>query len=118
MSMSERDEDILRRILGYCGDIQEAVERFGDSFDAFSKDKEYRNACALCILQIGELCGHLSEEFRSEHTEMPWSQIKGMRNIVAHRYGSISVEATWETIEADIPDLMDFCTRLLEEGRE
>ena len=44
MSMSERDEDILRRILGYCGDIQEAVERFGDSFDAFSKDKEYRNA--------------------------------------------------------------------------
>ena len=113
METGERDLSIIEHICSYCNDILDAVNRFGNSFEAFSNDKDYRNACALCILQIGELCGHLSEEFRSQHTSMPWNEIKAMRNVVAHRYGSISIEATWETIETDIPDLKSFCEKIL-----
>ncbi len=36
-----------------------------------------------------------------------------MRNIVAHAYGSISVQMTWETIEQDIPALRAFCLEAL-----
>ena len=31
MALSERDSTILERILAYCDDILETVERFGDS---------------------------------------------------------------------------------------
>ena len=32
-------------------------------------DKIYRNAVALCILQIGELAGKLSDDFRTSTTK-------------------------------------------------
>lgn len=113
MQTSERDRSILEHIVSYCSDIEDAVQRFGSSFDAFSSDRVYRNACAMCILQIGELGGHLSQEFRSSHPQMPWNEIKGMRNVMAHAYGSLSVQTTWETIEQDIPALKNFCTAVL-----
>lgn len=117
MPETDRDNIILKHIIGYCDDIFEAVARFGDGYDAFSEDKEYRNACALCILQIGELVTHLSEEFKRNHAEMPWNEIKAMRNIVAHSYGSIRVETTWETIETDIPALKEYCEYCLKSSK-
>lgn len=113
MPTSERDQSILVHIISYCRDIEDTVQRFGGSLEAFSNDKAYRNACAMCILQIGELGGHLSQEFRSSHPQMPWSEIKGMRNVMAHAYGSISIQTTWEAIEQDIPALKDFCISVL-----
>lgn len=88
MALNERDANILTHMLAYCDDIFDAVRRFGDSFEAFRSDKAYRNACAMCILQIGELAGHLSAGFRAGHSQMPWSEIKPMRNIVAHAYAA------------------------------
>lgn len=116
MALLERDAAILTHMLAYCDDIQETVARFGDSIEAFRADKAYRNACAMCILQIGELAGHLSQPFRETHAEMPWNEIKAMRNVVAHAYGSISVQMTWETIEQDIPALRQFCADVLKEA--
>ncbi len=115
MALNERDSTVLRHMAAYCGDILEAVSRFGDSLEAFSADKAYRNACAMCILQIGELAGHLSPEFRAGHGEMPWNEIRAMRNIVAHAYGSVSTQMTWETIEQDIPALKAFREKVLGE---
>lgn len=116
MPVSERDRSVLEHIVSYCRDIEETVLRFGNSYEAFSSDKVYRNACAMCILQIGELGGQLSGEFRSTHAQMPWHEIKGIRNVMAHAYGSISIETTWETIESDIPALKQFCLTVLDRG--
>ena len=113
MPERERDKSVLEHMLSYCVDIEETVERFGDSYEAFSNDKAYRNACAMCILQIGELAGHLSEGFRAAHSEMPWKAIRGMRNVVAHAYANISVQTMWDTIRTDIPALKKFCMKLL-----
>ena len=54
MSGSERDLSILRHILSYCEQIEEAVNRFGADSDLFLRDAVYHNAVSLCILQIGE----------------------------------------------------------------
>ena len=116
MEMSERDRTILEHMVSYCTDIEEAAARFGNSYAAFSSDKEYRNACAMCILQIGELSGHLGAEFRAAHREIPWNAVRGMRNVMAHQYGSISVETVWESMERDIPALKAFCVQCLEGG--
>lgn len=114
MPKTEREASILRHIVSYCMDIQETVDRFGNSFEIFSTDKAYRNACAMCILQIGELVGLLSSDFKSEHPDIPWIEIKAMRNVMAHEYGNVSIKATWNTIQADIPALQRFCVDVLE----
>lgn len=113
MKPLDRDRSILEHIISYCDQIEETMIRFGDRYDIFSDDPIYRNAAALCILQIGELVGKLSEEFRIAHPGVPWRQIKAMRNIVAHSYGTIDPEVTWEVMTEDIPELKSYCNQIL-----
>ena len=103
MKPLDRNISVLEHIVSYCQQIQETVDRFGDDYQTFSTDPIYRNAAALCIMQIGELVGKLTEEFRARHSSIPWRQIKAMRNIVAHSYGTVDPETTWEIITDDIP---------------
>ena len=102
MKPLDRNASILEHIISYCDQIQQTVERFGDDYALFESDPIYRNAAALCILQIGELVGKLTDDFREQHPAVPWRQIKAMRNIVAHSYGSVDPETTWEIITSDI----------------
>jgi uncharacterized protein with HEPN domain len=113
MNVQERDRSILEHILSYCDQIEMAVARFGRSYATFDSDPVYRNAVSLCILQIGELVGHLSDSFKETHSQIPWRQIKLMRNIVAHRYGTVDNTITWDVIEHDIPELKAYCSALL-----
>lgn len=113
MKPSDRDISILRHIVTYCRQIEQTIERFGDSAEIFATDPIYRNAAALCILQIGELVGNLSDDFRTEHSTIPWRQIRAVRNIVAHRYGTVNAEITWEIITTDIPSLKKFCLTVI-----
>ena len=110
----DRDLSILKHIVSYCEQIDMAMDRFGRRYEIFAEDPVYRTAVSLCILQIGELVGHLSEEFRAAHTAIPWRQIKLMRNIVAHRYQTVDHTITWDVLETDIPVLRAYCEKLLE----
>lgn len=113
MNARERDPALLERMLEYCSQIDEAVTLFGRAFDRFSGNSVYQNAVCLCLLQIGELSGRLSEEFRAAHPEIPWRAVKSFRNIVAHKYASIDEEVVWEIVENDIPALRAFCRTAL-----
>ena len=113
MKPLNRDRSILEHIISYCEQIEATIDRFGDSYAVFSDDPIYRNAAALCILQIGELVGKLTEDFRASHPGVPWRQIKAMRNIVAHSYGTVDSEITWEIIKDGIPELKAYCLQVL-----
>lgn len=116
MKPLERDLSILRHIVSYCEQIEQTVEHFGNNAEIFAENKIYRNAAALCILQIGELVGKLTEEFRQQYPAVPWRQIRAMRNIVAHSYGSVDPETTWEIIVDDVPMLKEYCLSILSIG--
>lgn len=115
MSDSERDRSILRHILNYCEQIEDAVARFGSDEEIFLGDSVYHNAVSLCILQIGELSGNLTENYRASHPDIPWREIKLMRNIVAHRYGTVDHTITWDVVVHDIPILKEYCLKQLSE---
>ena len=90
MKPLDRNISILEHIVSYWQQIEQTVERFGNDALIFQNDSLYRNAAALCILQIGELVGKLTDDFREQHPGVPWRQIKAMRNIVAHSYGTVT----------------------------
>lgn len=113
MTAQDRNRSILEHILKYCDQIDAAVVRFGHDQRTFEGDTVYQNAVAMCLLQIGELVGHLSEDFRDSHAQMPWRQIKALRNIIAHNYASVDAETAWEILETDIPAMRAFCVEEL-----
>ena len=109
--MADRDKNILQHIKIHCDDIEGFIKRFGKDFNVFISDKAYFNAVSMGILQIGELAKNLSEEYVAKTSEkIPWSSVKGMRNIVAHNYGSVDEELLWETATEDVPVLLEFCS--------
>ena len=80
----------------------------------FDADVDYQQTVAFSILQIGELSGGLSEEFRKATAHrILWGPIKAMRNIVVHDYGNANREILWETATVDIPALKCICEELL-----
>ncbi len=112
--MQPHDVQILEHIYEYCVSIGETVERFGDSFESFREDKAYHDLICFYLLQIGELSGHLSTEMRLDSSgRIEWNQMKGMRNIVAHHYGSIRLDIVWNTVKQDVPPLKAFCEESL-----
>ena len=108
-----RDISIIEKIYNYCNEIDEAHNTFKKSYDNFKVSSVYKNAVCLCLMQISELTNNLSEDFKNNNTDIPWREIRGMRNIVAHEYGHIDYEIVWETIEDGVPGLKDFCKNKL-----
>ena len=97
-----------------CLEIQNTITRYGNAFQVFDADRDYQRSIAFSILQIGELGGGLSEEYRKATSgRIQWGPMKGMRNMVAHSYGSMSREIIWETATVDIPVLLAFCNEQL-----
>lgn len=113
MGIEYRDREIIEKICQYCGEIAEAHTAFHKSYDIFASNSVYRNAVCLCLLQIGELVNHLSEDFKSACPQIPWRAIRGMRNVVAHEYGKIDTATVWETAEDGVQELQDFCRQVL-----
>lgn len=104
----------IGHIRDYCIEIRKTIDRYGDSFATFDRDADFQRSVAFCILQIGELGGGLSEEYRKATAHrVQWGPIKGMRNLVAHSYGSMSREIIWETATVDVPVLLHFCEEQL-----
>lgn len=115
--MMSPDLQRILRIRDYCLEIQKTIARYGNDFKIFDKDGDYQRSIAFSILQIGELGGSLSEDYRKATcNRIQWGPIKGMRNMVAHSYGSMSREIIWETAVMDIPVLLEFCEEQLEEN--
>lgn len=108
----------LAKIKDYCEEIDGTLERFGRSFELFQTDRDYQRSVSLSLLQIGELAGGLTEEFRRQSgAQIPWHMVRAMRNIVAHDYDAIRLDSVWQTATADIPALKVFCEEELSKAR-
>lgn len=111
--MNSKDQMLLSKMMEYCDQIEQTVQRFGCDFSIYEADFIYRNACAMCIMQIGELVGKLSSDITEKYSTIPWRGIKATRNIFAHAYGDVDLKVTWETIQRDIPELKKNCLNIL-----
>ena len=62
--MFSPDFQRLQRIRDYCAAIAQMLDRFGNAYDSFQSDIAYQKVIAFDVLQIGELAGKLSPEYR------------------------------------------------------
>ena len=66
------------------------------------------------LLQIvGEAARSVSPEYRSEHPEVPWKQMVGMRDRLIHRYYDVNWRTVWQTVVDDLPPLIGHLKHLL-----
>ena len=105
--MLEKDKTILQKIIKYCNKIKELLDEIQNKKEIYLNKEIYQLSTDMCIFQIGKLSVHISEDFKLKHLEIPWAEMKGMRNIHAHEYDNINREQMWYTLTKDIPKLKE-----------
>ncbi|MBI4268315.1 DUF86 domain-containing protein [Candidatus Uhrbacteria bacterium] len=83
------------------------IERYVGSAtkSEYLKNTEMQDAVMRRIEIIGEATKCLVEEFKSEHSEIPWRNIAGMRDKLIHEYFGVDLELVWEVVKKDLPEL-------------
>jgi uncharacterized protein with HEPN domain len=114
--MNDRDREVISKMMKYCNDILFLMKKYNSDFDVYKTDISFQYSCNMCIIQIGELVSRLSDEFIESHAQVPWHAIKGMRNLHAHDYERVDLEIVWNTLNEDIPDLLNKLDLIMNEG--
>jgi uncharacterized protein with HEPN domain len=76
---------------------------------AFLADKRTQQAVIMSLVIIGEVATKIMDrypDFADRHPAIPWRNIRGMRNRIAHGYFDINLEVVWDTVETALPDLL------------
>ena len=107
------DRTLLEIIRNYCIEIVSAVDRFSIDRAVVTNDPDFRALIAFFILQIGETAKKLSREFTESHSEIEWVAICAFRNYIVHEYSNVDPDILWDTVEHDIPELKEFCEKVL-----
>ncbi len=83
------------------------------SADELNKNARDLDAILMNFIVIGEIIDKLSEDFKNKNTDINWSRIYGLRNIIAHNYFGINVDTIWQIIQDFIPNLKGQINKLV-----
>jgi uncharacterized protein with HEPN domain len=102
----ERIQDILEAI----AEIRSFTQ--GMDFDAFEADPKTLRAVELNFIIIGEAANQVPEDIQEANSTVPWMFMRAMRNRLVHVYFNVDPRLVWDTIQTDLPTLVDSLTTL------
>jgi uncharacterized protein with HEPN domain len=90
-------------------DAIEAIRQYtaGMDFNAFAKDNKTIGAVLRNFTILGEAARCSPEEIAARHPEIPWQNMRDMRNVMVHVYFRGRKQILWETIPNDLPPLIE-----------
>lgn len=109
-----KEKGLILNITKHCEKIISKMN--GLTKEQFDNDEDVVQIICFNILQIGELAKNFDDSFIAKYNKVPWRQIKGMRDKVAHGYGTIDLDRVWNTSLNDIKILDDYCKSILKDN--
>jgi uncharacterized protein with HEPN domain len=99
-------------------DILEAIAKIqryvsGVDFETFENDEEIMDAVIHNLTVIGEAANHIPIEVTGRNPEIPWRQMIDLRSFAIHSYWNLLPSVIWDTIQNDLPPLIDPLRKLL-----
>ena len=97
--LNDKQHGLLRDILDSASVIQTYVA--GVSETAFMQNTEKQDAVLRRFEIIGEASRRLAPETQALFSNLPFRQMRGMRNIIAHDYGDVDLDQVWRSASGD-----------------
>ena len=100
-------------------DILDAIDKVGEytqgmDFKSFTEDRKTVDAVVRNLIIIGEAAIQIPEEVCAKHPEVPWYEMRGMRNFIVHEYFKASDKIIWDTVQVDLLLLPALLENILE----
>lgn len=83
--------------------------------DAFLVDEDAVEIAVWNITIIGEAAAKIRDrypEFVAAHPEIPWKDMRAMRNQVIHDYFEIDYDIVWDVLQTDLPELLEQLSKI------
>lgn len=108
-----KEKGLLIYIIEHCERVENKTKDI--TKEIFKNNKDLQEIVCFNILQIGELAKRFESPFLRKYNGVPWKDIKGMRDKVAHGYGTIDFNDVWNTVSCDIIPLKEYCKSIIED---
>ena len=110
----------MSRDLGlYLTDIINSVDRIKDytrnmNYDDFVEGRKTYDAVIHNLQIIGEATKQVPEIIRQKYPDIPWRQVAGLRDVIAHTYFMVNPEIVWNIINTELNPLRDCIALILQ----
>ena|ERR1700690_1144423 len=112
--MKKREyRDYLNDIVECINDVKSFID--GMTYKEFSLDKKTINAVVRSIEIVGEAAKHIPKTVRDKAPDVPWKDIVGMRNKIAHEYFGVDIKIVWDTAKHYLPKLKKKVSAILQQ---
>lgn len=119
------DKDIIKSLLS---NIEDAIMLIDSQSARISSAEDFvrsqdgvflMGGICMQLIQIGESVKAIdhktAQSYLSNYPEIPWADIKGLRNIIAHEYHRIDEDEIFAITRNDLPKLLDAVRRMKRE---
>ena len=106
--MSRRDDERLADVIASAAAIASHLDRGG------LDDGLVFDAVRVRLIEIGEAVKDIDPERLADEPTVPWSDVAGMRDHLAHRYFDTAHSIVQATVDHDLPPLVAAAKRLLD----
>lgn len=109
--MLKSDRIRLRHMLDAAKEARSFIKN--EERASIEKDRKLVLALIKSIEIIGEAANKVTKECREGIPQIPWPNIINMRNRLIHVYFDINLDILWETVNVDIPGLIEKLEKIL-----
>lgn len=93
MPPDDEDRASLVDMLGFAREVVEFSR--GRRRADLDHDRAFLRALERALELVGECARRISAGTRRAHPAVPWQDIVGMRNVIAHEYGRVDLDEIW-----------------------
>ena len=116
MTENARSQAALLDMVGAMNAVEEFVQ--GKTFEDYQTDLFFKSAVERQLEILGEAANRLKPAFQTAHSEIDWSGVVGLRNVIIHQYDELDTEEIWQIATEQVPLLLEQIQPLLSDLTE
>ena len=84
----------------------------GKTWDELYEDMQCQDAVLRRVEIIGEAARHSSPQTQKKYPQIPWRDLRLLRNLVVHRYDAVDINQVWDPTQKTFPPLVSELSKI------